>query len=95
MNNGSNIRSFLLVLIHVHDVNGDVQRKKERHLSNGELKMKVASGGIQTRHSVLQTDALPTELPRQPSWQGLIYIYIVIVMSLVNKQNYIYSVKLD
>ena len=23
------------------------------------------------RHSVLQTDALPTELPRQLSWQGL------------------------
>ena len=22
------------------------------------------------RHTVLQTDALPTELPRQPSWQG-------------------------
>ena len=25
---------------------------------------------LNPRHSVFQTDALPTELPRQPSWQG-------------------------
>ena len=28
------------------------------------------------RHSVLQTDALPTELPRQLSWQDHMYIFL-------------------
>ena len=35
--------------INVHDVIGDVERKKERHLRqipNGKMKMRVASGGM-------------------------------------------------
>ena len=55
----------------------ETERKEERHLRqwkndnesclrcNGKLKMRVALGGISNpRHSVVQTDALPTELPR-------------------------------
>ena len=55
----------------LHDVTGDVERKKERHLrqwkNENESCLRWDSN---PRHSVLQTDALPTELPRQPSWQG-------------------------
>ena len=38
------------------------------------------------QHTVLQTDALPTELPRQPSWQGPIqglthvHVHVFIIM---------------
>ena len=57
--------------VHVHDVIGDVKRKKERNLrqwkNENESCLRWDSN---PRHSVLQTDALPTELPRQPSWQG-------------------------
>ena len=62
----------------VHDVIRDVdrkkERKKERHLrlirqwkNENESCLKWDSN---PRHSVLRTDALPTELPRQLSWQG-------------------------
>ena len=65
----------------IHDVTGDVERKKERkierykgrHLrqwkNENESCLRWDSN---PQHSVLQTDALPTELhvPRQPSWQG-------------------------
>ena len=34
------------------------------------MKMRVASGGIRTHNTLYSTDALPTELPRQLSWQG-------------------------
>ena len=46
-------------------------RKKERHLRQWKkMKMRVASCGIRT-YDTLKTDALPTELPKQPSWKGL------------------------
>ena len=48
------------VHVHIQYVTGDVERKKDRKNERH----------LRTRHSVLQTDALPTELPRQPSWQG-------------------------
>ena len=55
---------------HIHDVIRDVERKKEREKerkrpeANGKMKMRVASDGIRTHDTLLQTDALPTELPR-------------------------------
>ena len=62
---------YMYVAINLHDVIGDVERKKERHLrqwkNENESYLRWDSN---PRHSVLQTDALPTEHPRQPSWQG-------------------------
>ena len=50
--------------LHVHDFIRDVERKKERHLrqwkNENESCLKWDSN---PRHSVLRTDALPTELP--------------------------------
>ena len=52
----------------MHDVIGDVERKKERHLrqwkNENESCLRWDSN---PQHSVLRTDALP----RQLSWQGL------------------------
>ena len=52
----------------IHNGIGDVERKKERHLrqwkNENESCLKWDSN---PRH---RTDALPTELPRQLSWQG-------------------------
>ena len=49
-------------------------RKKERMKDtwgNGKLiNESCLRWDSNPRYSVLQTDALPTELPRQPSWQG-------------------------
>ena len=39
------------------------ERKKER-------KMSCLRWDLNLRHSALRTELLPTELPRQPSWQG-------------------------
>ena len=61
---------------YVHDVIGDVERpkerkKKERHLMHWQNENESClRWDSNPRHSVFQTDALPTELPRQPSWQG-------------------------
>ena len=71
------IEHLIWYYIHVHDVIGDVQRqkdrkterqkdrKKERHLrqwkNENESCLRWDSNG---QHSVLRTDALPTELPR-------------------------------
>ena len=61
----------MYIYIIIYDVIGDVERKKERHLrqwkNENESCLRWDSN---PRHSVLQTDALPTELPRQLSWQG-------------------------
>ena len=60
-------------LIHVHDVIRDVERKKERKKERHLRQWKNESclrWDLNPRHSVFQTDALPTELPRQLSWQG-------------------------
>ena len=46
--------------------------EKERHLRQwkNEKNESCLRWDLNPRHTVLQTDALPTELPRQPSWQG-------------------------
>ena len=59
----------------LHDVIGDVERKeerkKERHLRQWKNeKESCLRWDSNPQHSVLWTDALPTELPRQLSWQG-------------------------
>ena len=57
--------------MHIHDVIGDVERKKEKHLR--QLKNENESclrWDSNLQHSVLRTDALSTELPRQLSWQS-------------------------
>ena len=56
--------------IHVHDVIGDVERKKERKTPEAMENKSCLRWDSNPRHSVLRTDALPTELPRQLSWQG-------------------------
>ena len=61
--------------VYVHDVIGDVKRKrnKERHLRQWKNENESCLGlDSNQQHSVLRTDALPTELhvPRQLSWQG-------------------------
>ena len=70
---------YRLFLFHTHDVIRDVERKKARKKRKKERKTHEAMENenesclrwdSNPRHSVLQTDALPTELPRQPSWQG-------------------------
>ena len=55
-------------IIHVHDI-----IRKERKKERKQWQMKNESclrWDSNPRHAVLQTDALPTKLPRQPSWQG-------------------------
>ena len=51
--------------VYIHDVIGDVERKKERHLrqwkNENESCLRWDSN---PRYSVLRTDVLPTELPR-------------------------------
>ena len=42
---------------------------------------------LNPRHTVLQTHALPTELPRQPSWQGPNHVRI---MSYIHVHNIIH-----
>ena len=55
----------------MHDVIRDVERKKERHLRQWKNENESClRWDWNAQHSVLQTDALPTELSRQPSWQG-------------------------
>ena len=59
----------------IHDVIGDVERKKERKKERHLRQWKNENESClrwdsNPRHSVLRTDALPTELPRQLSWQG-------------------------
>ena len=57
------------VHMHVYDVIGDVERKKEKHLRQWKNENESClRWDLNPRHSVLQTDALPTELPRQLSW---------------------------
>ena len=52
----------------VHNVIRDVERKTPEAMENeNESCLRWDSN---PRHSVLQTDALPTECPRQLSWQG-------------------------
>ena len=53
----------------------EMYRKKERHLRQwkNESSLRWDSN---PRHSVLQIDALPTELPRQPSLANISYACI-------------------
>ena len=56
--------------MYIHDVTGDVERKKERKTPEANGKMKIESclrWDSNPRHSVLQTDALPTELQGSPA----------------------------
>ena len=47
------------------------ERKKERHLRQWKNENESClRWDMNPRQSVLQKDALPTELPRQLSWQG-------------------------
>ena len=59
---------------HIHDAIRDVERKKERKKERHLRQWKNGNESClrwdsNPRHSVLRTDALPTELPRQLSWQ--------------------------
>ena len=68
-----------IIILNIHDAIGDVERKeerkkegkKERHLrqwkNENESCLRWDSN---PQHSVLWTDAPPTELPKQLSWQG-------------------------
>ena len=80
------------VHVRVHDVIGDVERKKERKKeSNGKMKMRVASGGIQT-HDTLYSRQMLYQLSYQGSSAGRVrhvglgieLVYICLGMRLVH-----------
>ena len=54
---------YLMTPVIIHDVIGDVERKKERHLRQRKNENESCLWwDSNPRHSVLRTDALPTEL---------------------------------
>ena len=53
----------MYMYMYIHDVIGDVERKKERHLRQWKNENEsCVRWDSNPQHSVLQTDALPTEL---------------------------------
>ena len=60
--------------MYIHDVIGDVERKKERKTSgNGKMKIRVASGGIRT-HDTLYSGQMLYQLSYQGSSAGRVRI---------------------
>ena len=60
----------MILLLLIHDVIGDVERKKERHLRQWKNENESClRWDLNARHSVLQTDALPIYIIIISLWQ--------------------------